>query len=104
MKIERMKKNQAKPENVSNRIIKGPDNPNFYYRRGVKLSQKGMYDLALSDFTAAISLKEDFAQAYYGRGTVYNFLHEFEKAKEDFLSSQKILSRERFSEERVSRN
>jgi tetratricopeptide (TPR) repeat protein len=41
------------------------------------------YDLALADFTDAISLKPDYAPAYSNRGYTYTFLGDFERAIAD---------------------
>ncbi|MCK5708662.1 MAG: hypothetical protein KAI43_13525 [Candidatus Aureabacteria bacterium] len=76
----------------------------FYYKRGLEWSQKGVYDLALADFTHSISLKDDFAKAYYGRAAVYNALKEFDKAKKDFFVSHTLLSEVRFTEDSASKN
>lgn len=76
----------------------------FYYKRGVEWSQKGIYDLALADFTKSILLKDDFAKAYYGRAAVFNALKEYDKAKKDFLISHNLLDKVRFFEECAKRN
>lgn len=84
-------------------IGSSPNDPVLYYQRGVEWSQKGVYDLALADFSRAISLKQDFARAYYGRGTVYNLIKEYEKAEKDFQKSHNLLKKIRSLED-VFRN
>ncbi len=41
------------------------------------------YDLALSDFSKAIEINPNLAQAYLGRGGLYAILRQTEKAKID---------------------
>jgi lipoprotein NlpI len=42
-----------------------------FFNRGRAYSDKGLYDLALSDFDRAIRLDPDFADAFNGRGIAY---------------------------------
>ncbi|MBN1522166.1 MAG: hypothetical protein JW928_06505 [Candidatus Aureabacteria bacterium] len=99
--INRVKR---KIEDLSAEIEMHPNDPLLYYKRGVEWSQRGVFDLALADFTHAISLKQDFAKAYYGRATVYNSLREYEKAREDFQKSHTLLKRLRNKEDFVRQN
>ena len=39
-----------------------------YFRSGVKAGQRGQYSEAIEDFTKAIELNPDYAEAYYFRG------------------------------------
>ena len=71
--MKQAEKQEKNIDDLNSLIGSCPDNPDLYYKRGVKWSQKGAFFLALDDFSRAISLKTDFARAYYGRGTVYNF-------------------------------
>ena len=102
--IKQTRKVKRSISRLSSKIETNPNNPVLYYQRGVEWSQRGVYDLALADFTRAITLKEDFARAYYGRGTVYNTLKEYEKAKKDFYKSHNLLRRIRSKEDLVRRN
>ena len=89
---------------LSSKIDTNPNDPVLYYQRGIEWSQRGVYDLALADFTRAITLKDDFARAYYGRGTVYNTIKEYEKAKKDFYKSHTLLKKIRNTEDVFRRN
>ena len=98
------KKDRSNAGDFNLRIDSQSKDPFFYYKRGVEWSQKGLYDLALADFTRAISLKEDFARAYYGRGTVYNSMKEYEKAEEDFQRSHHLMKSLHSREDHIRRN
>jgi tetratricopeptide (TPR) repeat protein len=51
--------NQGKPE------------AEVHYERGVAYIEEGRYDRALAEFTIAIRLKPDYADAYFKRGIAY---------------------------------
>ena len=51
--------------------------------RGVAYGKKSNYVRAIQDYTKAIALKSDFAEAYKNRGEVWLHLGEWEKAKLD---------------------
>ena len=53
-----------------------------YLRRGVEAGQRGQYSEAIEDFTKAIELKPDYAEAYYLRGLAYRRQGEHEHAIE----------------------
>ncbi|MFP4439637.1 MAG: tetratricopeptide repeat protein [Chloroflexaceae bacterium] len=42
-----------------------------HFNRGQEYAEKGEYDQAIAEFTAAIELKPDYAEAYTGRGRAY---------------------------------
>ncbi|MDE0089026.1 MAG: tetratricopeptide repeat protein [Candidatus Poribacteria bacterium] len=54
-----------------------------YFNSGIEKSKKDEYELAIEDYTKAIELKPDYAEAYYYRGGSWLRLGEREKAKED---------------------
>jgi len=50
---------------------------NAYYNRGDSYFRKQLYDNAINDFTSAIELKPDFAEAFLARGAIkYNVLNK----------------------------
>ena len=61
-----------------------------YYNRGLAHSQKGELELAIADYTKAIGLKPDYADAYYRRSKTWLHLGETEKAKADMKTASKI--------------
>lgn len=52
--------------------------------RGETLSGNQQYDLAISDYTAAIELKPDYAEAYNDRGFAYYLKGDFARAISDY--------------------
>lgn len=61
-----------------------------YYNRGLAHSKKGELELAIEDYTQAIALKPDYAEAYYYRGGAFLRLGEREKAKLDLATARKM--------------
>ena len=57
------------------------------YNRGNAYDGKGEYDLAIKDYTMAICLKTDDAQAYNNRGTAYGKKGNFDAAIKDFTTA-----------------
>ena len=43
-------------------------NSQFYYERGLKKSDKGIYKGAISDYNKAIEINPEYEDAYYERG------------------------------------
>ena len=60
------------------------DNAKKAFESGVAASQKGDPDAAIADFTEAIRFNPKFADAYYGRGTVYAGKGDFDQAIADY--------------------
>lgn len=58
-----------------------------FNNRGVARMNKGANGLALHDFDTAISLKSDYAPAYYNRGLVYNSEGMYGEAIRDFTKA-----------------
>jgi tetratricopeptide (TPR) repeat protein len=52
--------------------------------RGITYGELGQYQLAIEDFNKAISLKQDYADAYYNRGYAYTNLGQYQRAIEDY--------------------
>ena len=61
-----------------------------YYNRGLDHSRKGEHKLAVKNYTKAIELKLDYADAYYRRSKAWLHLGETEKAKSDMKTASKI--------------
>ncbi len=61
-----------------------------YYNHGVAHSKKGELKFAIEDYTKAIELKPDYADAYYRRSKVWLHLGETEKAKADMQTASEI--------------
>ena len=60
------------------------DEPEFYLKRGETLSSSHEYDRAIADYTTAIHLKPDYAEAYNDRGFAYYLKGDGERAIADF--------------------
>ncbi len=58
--------------------------PIAYINRGMAYEDRGLFDKAIEDYTAGITLNTGFADSYVNRGSAYNGLGEYQKAIEDF--------------------
>jgi hypothetical protein len=56
----------------------------FYLRRGEDFSGIRQYDRAIDDYTTAIKLKPDYAEAYNDRAFAYYLKRDFERAIADY--------------------
>ena len=61
-----------------------------YFNSGVENSKNGEIALAIEDYTQAIALKPDYADAYYYRGGAWLRLREWEKARSDLQTARKM--------------
>lgn len=61
-----------------------------YFNSGVENSKNGEIELAIEDYTHAIELKPDYADAYYYRGGAWLRLGEWEKARSDLQTARKM--------------
>jgi len=61
-----------------------------YFSSGKEKSKNGEVDLAIEDYTRAIELKPDYAEAYYYRGGSWLRLGEWEKARSDIETARKM--------------
>ncbi len=61
-----------------------------YFNSGIENSEKGQIELAIEDYTQAIKLKPDYAEAYYHRGGSWLRLGEWEKARSDLQNARKM--------------
>ena len=62
----------------------------MYYNRGLAHSKKGEVELAIKNYSKAIALKPDYADAYYRRSKAWLHLGEKEKAKSDMKTASNI--------------
>ena len=63
---------------------------NTYYSQGLVHSKNGELDKAIENYTKAIELQPDYADAYYNRGGAFLRLGEREKAKSDLTIARKL--------------
>ena len=61
-----------------------------YYNRGLDHAKNGEFQLAIEDYTKAIELNPEYADAYYRRSKTWLHLGEVEKAKSDMKSASSI--------------
>jgi tetratricopeptide (TPR) repeat protein len=67
----------AQSINASSSVLAQSQNAESFYREGVVKLDKKDYRGAVSDFTKAIQLKPNYADAYYDRGRANFFLQEY---------------------------
>jgi len=67
------------------------NNAEDYYKNGLEKYDMKDFAGALSDFSIAIEMLPDFAEAYYSRGLLYGKeLHKYTKAIKDFTKAIKF--------------
>ena len=57
---------------------------NTYYSQGLVHSKNSELDQAIKNYTKAIALKPDYAEAYYYRGIAYRMKGDYERAIADY--------------------
>ena len=60
------------------------NNAQFYYERGVKKLDKGIYKGAISDYTKAIEINPEYEDAYYDRGFAKEKIKDYVGAISDY--------------------
>jgi hypothetical protein len=60
------------------------------YLSGGKFYKEKNYDKAIAEFSRAISLKADYADAYYERGNAWNGRGDKSKAAEDYAAAERL--------------
>ena len=76
----------------------------MYYTRGLAHSKKGEVKLAIEDYTKAIELNPDYADAFYNRSKAWLHLGKPEKAKSDMAAASSIGINSTTASEEILRN
>ncbi|MBM3942335.1 MAG: tetratricopeptide repeat protein [SAR202 cluster bacterium] len=61
-----------------------PKDAQGFNQRGNRYSRNGVYDQAIRDYTRAIELDADYAEALFNRGVSYYEIQRYEEAIADF--------------------
>ena len=72
-----------------------------FYDSGCVHYRNGDYDKAIADYTKAIELNPDYAEAYYNRGLAYSRKDEDDKSDADFKKFTEIIERRRKNHENI---
>lgn len=83
-------------DELTTKIESEPANALYYYQRGILHYDNGDQTMAIRDFSEAIRLKSDFAEAYHDRGLCHFELDRPDSALADF--NQAITLNEKFVE------
>jgi tetratricopeptide (TPR) repeat protein len=67
-----------------------PTDPIAYLNRGNAYAAAGEVAQAIGDYTTAIHLNSELAEAWYNRGTTYMHLRRFDKAVNDFTEAVRL--------------
>jgi tetratricopeptide (TPR) repeat protein len=80
---------QYQIDNYSKCLIKNPNYPRAYFKRGNSYLKLFKYENAIDDFTSAIALDSNVVnhQAYFNRGISYYNIKKYEDAIADFTIS-----------------
>jgi len=65
-------------------IESNPDQPSFYYNRGLAWHMREDFERALEDYSKAIQLDSEFISAYLNRGLARYHLGDLEGAIQDY--------------------
>jgi len=63
--------NEQAKEYLNQAIESQPENPSFYYARGVLFDQNEAYEKAIEDYKKAIELNDEYFDALYNLGVIY---------------------------------
>jgi tetratricopeptide (TPR) repeat protein len=64
--------------------------PIIYYDRGNGYRKEGLYDQAIADYSQAIALNPNYANAYNNRGIAYEYKNQRDQAIADYRMALKI--------------
>ena len=62
----------------------------WHFDQGNKLYGQGRYDEAIKEYSKAIRLNPELAEAYYNRGLTYKKLGQLERAIEDYNAAIRL--------------
>ena len=75
---------------LSDAIKLAPRNAYRYYNRGNLYAQRGDYNRAISDYSQALTLNEDLAEAWYNRGLAKIFAKHVDEGVEDLSKAGEL--------------
>ena len=87
-----MLRTQIAPEDYDKVALYSPNNVLVYYNRAGVYAQLGEIERAVEDYTSAIKLYPDFANAYIYRGRLRELLRDPQGAKEDRSIAQRKIA------------
>lgn len=70
-----------------------PDDPRYYYYRGVAYCVKKEPQTGLADLSKAVELDPEYARGYYNRGLCYFHLRQYPEAAADFETALQLSKR-----------
>ena len=71
-------------------FIWSPKNAYLYYNRGNLYALRRDYQRAIDDFTRAIALEQDFAEAYYNRGLARIYAKKISEGIDDLSKAGEL--------------
>ena len=75
---------------LSDAIKLAPRNAYLYYNRGNLYAQRGDYNRAISDYSQALTLNQDLAEAWYNRGLAKIFAKHVDEGVEDLSKAGEL--------------
>ena len=75
---------------LSDAIKLAPHNAYLYYNRGNLYAQRGDYNRAISDYSQALTLNQDLAEAWYNRGLAKIFAKHVDEGVEDLSKAGEL--------------
>jgi len=88
--------NEQAKEYLNQAIESQPENPSFYYARGVLFDQNEEYEKAIEDYKKAIDLNDEYFDALYNLGVIY-----FNQGIEQMGIANDEKDHEKFQEEKA---
>jgi tetratricopeptide (TPR) repeat protein len=85
-----LKKYKSAIKYLSIAVEKGIEDDSLYYRRGICYEETNMIDLAINDYSKAIAINPNNADAYYNRGNLYLNTSDIIQAKRDYEKNIEI--------------